>query len=197
MFNRLKKALPSLALAGVFVLLISMAVLSFLRRPLVTDTGETRPFVEATLTELQAMHPTSLDAPAFRRTVERAAQAPHVVTVWLIAPDGRFVYAAGSTAASTPPGTLAEELASRETLRMLSTLPDDALSAEQRAMLLSVSAIRREGDHNDVFRHMLKPVHDSDGQLIALVGVAYEASTSEVSYPAGRPSASAAAHLSA
>lgn len=180
MSNRFKKTLPSMALVSAFVSLISMALLSHFRQPLVTDSGKTRSVAEAALAELQTLHPASLDDPSFRSAVEQAVHEPHVVTVWLIAPDGRFVYAVGCTAASTPSGGLAEELAGRETLDVLSTLPNEALSAEQRTMLLSSSAIRREGGHNDLFRHALRPVHDSDGRLVALVGVAYEASAANV-----------------
>ncbi len=146
------------------------------RRPLLTDTGDTRPLVEETLAKLQALHPTSLEAPVFRGAVEQAVHAPHVVTVWLIAPDGRFALAAGGTADSTPQSSMAEELAGCQTRRLLSTLPDDALSAQQRTWLSSAAAIRREGEHNDIFRHMLRPIHDSDGRLVAMVGVAYTAS---------------------
>jgi hypothetical protein len=103
-----------------------------------------------------------------------------VATIWLIAPDRRFVYVGGATAQSTPEGSTAEELAGHETCRMLSTLPADALSAEQRTWLLSAAAIRCEGDHNDIFRHLLRPVRDPDGRLVGLIGVAYEASTGTV-----------------
>ena len=43
-------------------------------------------------------------------------------------------------------------------------------------MLLAASAIRRERTHNDIYRHLLRPVRGADGAVVAMIGVAYEIS---------------------
>jgi hypothetical protein len=40
--------------------------------------------------------------------------------------------------------------------------------------LLAVGARRREGDHNDVFRHLVRAVPDAAGNTAALVVLAYD-----------------------
>ena len=175
MARRFKNALPWIALAGGLLAITCLVLLSSLRNSLLVDSGETRPAVEALLEKLQAMRPTSLDDDAFRNAVEQTAQAPHVATLWLLAPDGQVVYSIGSTAASFSQGTV-EDHASNEINRVLAALPDDALNIEQQNLLLAASAIQSEGEHNDIYRHMIRKIIAPDGTMVALVGAAYNVS---------------------
>ncbi len=176
MSKRFKRYLPIVAVIGAVVLVICLVLASGQLKQAKTDTGETRPAVEATLAQLQAMRPTFLDDAGFRGAVEQAAQAPFVAAMWLFAPDGRIVYSVGSMAASAPSGSSAQERATSELQRVLSTLPQDALSSDQQTMLLAASAIQAEGEHNDVYRHMLRALYAPDGAVVGLVGVAYDVS---------------------
>lgn len=182
MRKRVKKLLPVIALIGALGALIGFVLLSYQRASFLVDTGQTRPAVEATVAQVQALHPTSVDDPALQRAVEEALHAPYVATVWLFAPDGRIVYSAGSTAIRAQGS--AEALATDETRRVLETLPQDALTERQRTWLLAASAIQAEGEHNDVYRHMVRAVHAPDDSVVALVGVAYDVSPAVGAEPA-------------
>lgn len=179
----IKRILPWVALVCGLIALASAIALTQTRNAALTDTGVTRPAVGATLDRLQALQPGSLDDPAFQQAVKAALDEPYVATVWLFAPDGRIVWAGGSTAQAASSGTVAER-ATAETRRILATLPEETLSAEQRTLLLAASAIQAEGEHNDVYRHLVRPITAPDGTVVALVGVAYD-----VSDWAGAPSA--------
>ena len=179
MANRLKNALPWMALVGGLLASTCLVLLSSLRNSLLVDSGETRLTVAATLEQLQVLRPTDLDDEAFRNAVEQAAQAPHVATLWLLTPDGQVVYSIGSTAASFSQGTV-EDRASNEINRVLAGLPDDALDIEQQTLLLAASAIQAEGEHNDIYRHMIREVKAPDGTMVALVGAAYNVSADVV-----------------
>ncbi len=37
------------------------------------------------------------------------------------------------------------------------------------------AALRREGEHNDIYRHMVRSIPGPDGETAAYIGVAYEA----------------------
>lgn len=174
MRKRIKKLLPAVALVGASTALIGFVLISYQRASFLVDTGETRPAVEATVARLQALRPASVDDPALRRAVEETLHAPYVATVWLFAPDGRVVYSAGS-AAIRGQGS-AGDLATDEARRLLATLPEGALSEQQRTWILTASAIQAEGEHNDVYRHMLRLVHAPDDSVVALLGVAYDVS---------------------
>ena len=172
MLRRFRQTLPILAVLGAITVVVYISVAMRVRRTALTDTGETRPVAEATLAGLQAMHPASIDDADFRRAVERAPQERYVTGVWLFTPDGRTVYSSGVVASR---GTV-EDWATTDTLRVLDALPERALSAEQRTMLLAASAIRAEGTHNDVLRHLLRPIETPDGSVVALIGAAYDVS---------------------
>jgi hypothetical protein len=178
MLNRLRQVLPSLAVVGAVIAAICVVLLSYLRQMALVDTGATRPVVEAALAQLEACHPVSLEDTAFRREVEKLLQTPYVATVWLFSAEGRLVFAKGSTSSATPTGKTAEELASEDTRRVIDALPKEALISEQRAWLLAASAIRREGEHNDIYHHLVIPVWTANDPAPALVGVAYEISQS-------------------
>jgi len=178
MRNRLKRLLPILAVGGALTVVIVILIASRCRYVALSDTGRTRHVVKAALSELQALHPASIDDAGFRRAVEQLTRARHVATVWLFAPNGRIVYSAGSTARSTASYRTVEEASTNDTRRLLEALPEGALSNEQRLWMLAVSAMRREGEHGDVYRHLLRPIETTDGSTVALVGTAYNVSAS-------------------
>ena len=174
MLDRLKRALPVLAILSGLTLAADVVLLERWKASSSTETSVNRDAAEANLTELQGTRPASIDDRSFRLAVEQLLEEPYVATVWLLAPDGRFVFSEGSTAASTPAGSTAQDLATRDTRLLLGVLPARALSNEQRTWLQVASAIRREGGHNDIYGHLLRPIPASNGSVVALVAVAYE-----------------------
>jgi hypothetical protein len=173
MHKKLKKSLPIIAVIGALIALVCMIVSAANRQSLLIDTGETRRVVETTtLVQLQALHPDSIDDPAFREAIGRAKDAPYVAYVWLFTPDGQIV--AGNLAVS--PGSTVDVSATGEMHRVLDMLPEGTLSADQRLRLLAASAMQAEGEHNDVYRHLLREVRGPEGNVVALVGVTYDVS---------------------
>jgi len=127
------------------------------------------------LDNLRGLQPVTPDDPALAQATVQLLEDPHVATVWLLTPEGEILVSEGATAASTPPGSQVEELATEDAEELIAALPESALSEEQRTWLLAASAIRREGSHNDVYDHLLFPISRQDGSTLAVVGVAYEA----------------------
>jgi DNA-binding transcriptional regulator of glucitol operon len=169
--NKLKKGLPFIAVIGATVALVSLIALSLLWQTSLNDTGETRRSVEASLKPALASQPSSIDDATFQEAVSRLEDVPYVATIWLFTPDGRILQ--GNSAFSQ--GTV-EASATDETHRVLDALPDSALSAEQRTALLAASVMQAEGEHNDVYRHMLRDVRGPGGDVIAFVGATYDVS---------------------
>ena len=138
---------------------------------LTTDTGETRRVVDGTLAQLQALQPVSPDDAAFREAVRQARDAQYVAYVWLVTPDGEILEGYRAIAR----GTVADS-ATDEMRRVLGMLPGDTLSDGQRTALLAASTMQKEGEHNDVYRHLLRQIHGPDGALVAWVGVTFDVS---------------------
>jgi hypothetical protein len=166
--------LPALAVACICVWVVALAVLSLVRASIPIDSPENRRSVEQALAAIDTMRPASPDDAALRRALDEMLAQPHVATIWLLGPDGRILLSRGATAASTPVGSTVEELATNDARRLLDALPPGALTGEQSTWLLAASAFRREGTHNDVYRHLLRPIAGTDGSPVAIVGVAYD-----------------------
>jgi hypothetical protein len=81
-----------------------------------------------------------------------------------------------ASARSTPVGRTAAELATADAQEIVDALPASGLPPEGRTLILAASAIMREGEHNDIFRHRIWPVHAPDGRVAGFLGVGYAAS---------------------
>ncbi|MGA2062405.1 MAG: hypothetical protein ABSG67_18130 [Thermoguttaceae bacterium] len=181
MFNRFVKILPALAIFSGLTIIACFLILWKTLSPLGVDNGRTIPLVKTTIAKLTDLHPASLDDPEFLKAMEQAVHEPYIATLWLIGPEGRIVWAAGSTAQSTPVGQGVETLATTDTQRIIASLPQGTLDETSRLWLLAASAIRREGEHNDIYRHVLRPIQLSKDNQQAILGVAYLASDAKLS----------------
>ncbi len=171
--DTLKRWLPRIAVIGLALALISVAVTTPIVQRAHTDSGETRPGVAAALAQVQAVHPASLTDAGFLAALDQARQAPYVVGVWLFTREGEILQ---SYNPGTDTGTVSE-WATAETQRVLETLPEDSLTPDQRTQVLAAAVMQREGEHNDIFRQMLGPVEDPDGALLGWVGFTYDVSS--------------------
>ena len=162
MSDRFVRALPWIGAAGLVVAVLMLGVISSARQRMLTDNGEIRRAVEPALNAVLDHHPASLDEASFRSAVADLGRARNVATVWLFSADGRLVSASGSTAASTPTGKTAEDSATEETVRVLGAV-EGALPPSARTLALVASSIMREGEHNDVYRHLARPITAASG----------------------------------
>jgi len=171
--KNVKSMLPWGAMLGALLLLVSLASGIGDRAALLIDDGLTRQSVEQSVARVQAIPATSVDDQALRSVVEQLQDAPYVAYVWLFAADGRAVY----TNTRFVGATSAEKMATAETQRLLAALPIGDVSTDLQMKLLVASAIQAEGEHNDVFRHMVRPLTAVDGRTFGLLGVAYDVNT--------------------
>jgi len=176
MSHRIKPILPWLALVCGLLAALGIALLSLLRADLLEDTGETLAIVQTNLVSVLSARPESIDDPMLLDAIDVFAASAHVATLWLIKPDGEVVLSTGATAQSFSRGT-AQEMSSIALKRMLSALPAETLSTDQQTLLHISSAIQREGEHNDIYRHIVREIRASDGSLVAWIGIAYEVSS--------------------
>jgi len=174
MYSQLRRRLPMVAvIAGVAAVILFVFVMN-LQKSKLRESEAFVQSVEKTLASLQALHPASIEDATFRDAVKQTLKAPHIVSVWLFTPDGRIVFSEGCMAASTASSDRVQELATEDTHRELDALPGGPHFEEYRMIMMAVSAMRREGEHNDIFRHFVRIIQGPNGSRIALVGVAYE-----------------------
>jgi hypothetical protein len=150
-----------------------VVILSIQREQILEDTGETYCSVSETLSQILDLQPSSFDDPTFQQAITQAENAPYVATLWLFSPDGKILR--GNQVLSE--GTV-EEFVTEETKRVLAALPKDYLTDDQRTAISVAAVMQAEGEHNDVFRHMIREVYGQDGHLVALLGATYDVSPS-------------------
>lgn len=170
------------ATLGIAAAVLSLPLFYADRKRMLTDTGETRASVDASLDRLLPATAQSARDPHLLAAVERLKVEPYVASVWLVDDAGDIaVHLRGPGRAGQNVAALAE----RDMGRVLEGMGSGAISDIQRLQLLTVAAIRSEGEHNDVFRHLVRPVQGRGGAPAALVAVAYDVSP-HVSGPPAR-----------
>jgi len=172
MSHKLKNILPWAALAAFIIAALLLIAGSSQRSQVLVESGETLAAAERALEELDAQAPESLDEPALRSALDQTARANYIAAVWLFDQQGQIVYSSGSPLKEGS----ASSKATVEVARALAALPDDALSSEQRMMVLVSSTIQAEGEHADIFRYRVQPVRSGGGGTLGFIGLAYEAS---------------------
>ncbi|MEW6230008.1 MAG: hypothetical protein AB1700_18305 [Bacillota bacterium] len=165
-----------IAVAVVLAIVAATASLAALvpnRAKILVDTGETRASVESSLDRLL---PATVDSPRDPRLIaaaERLKGEPYIASVWVVDSAGNIVFHwRGSGKESVNVSSLAE----RDMGRVLEGIGPGAFSELQKLQLLTVAAIRSEEEHNDVLRHLIRPVQGDGGLPAALVAVAYDVS---------------------
>ncbi len=175
----MRRKLPFVAAAALLVAVVCLVLVDRQRRQFLNDTGETSRVVEATVARIQALRPDSLESPELTRALRRLAATRAVALVWLIGADGQIRF---STAPYANHGKV-EQWALEETRRVLSEMPAGFLTRQQQIALLAASAIQREGEHNDVFKHLIRPLPGKQDAELGFVGVAYEVSFQVSGFP--------------
>lgn len=171
------------AAAGILISAVTGTLLTQRRSRMLVDTGVTRAAVENSWRSLLPKTVESARDPRLIAAVRELEKALYVVSVWVVAPDGVIVYQKGG------PGQLGDkvqDLAKDDMAPAIAALGLGAFSETQRLQLLAVAAMRREGEHNDVFRHIVRVVANPAGGLAAVVVLAYDVSP-WVGAPPGLP----------
>lgn len=168
--DKLWKTLPWLALAAI----AAVALMSLMSQQRITFTEENpgnHLAVVQNLEQTAAIEPQTLEDPEFLSAVQSLVGQGFINNTWIFSIDGSILYGSARYANS---GNV-RELPTTDSVRLIEGMPEGSLTAVQENALLAVSAMRLEGEHNDVFRHTLVEVHSPDGTLLGWVGAAYDA----------------------
>ena len=180
MREQIQRGLPAMAAVALAVAIASFLVMAHKIKGIKVESNETRRAVDAAVAELQSLRPASLDEPGFRLMLDKFSRSRYVNGVLLIRPDGHIAF---STLRFLNHGGSVQDLALDETRRVLSEMPEGFLSTEQRIALLAASTIQREGEHNDIFSQMIRPLRNGNDVELGFIGVYYAASPDAGGFP--------------
>jgi hypothetical protein len=166
------KATPLLAASVAALLITTLALIagSGKRDEWLKETGQTRRAVEESAAQLLPATVESAADPRLRTAAVQLAQQPYVTRLWLVDPSGRILLSRNSPGRE---GDSVHDLAPDDFAAVLRGAPDAALTTSQRTQLLAMAAQRRDGDHNDVFKPLLRVVRTPAGTDAAFVALCY------------------------
>jgi hypothetical protein len=133
--------------------------------------GNRRQSVEQALNRILPASVESTNDPGLETAAEKLTAEPYIVWVWMMDTDGMLTIVRGGPAHA---GDAVRELSLYEEDIILALEPG-LLTTETELELRLAAAMRREGEHNDIYRHLVRSIPGSDGEKAAFFGVAYEA----------------------
>ena len=166
------KVTPLLAASVAALLITTLALVagSGKRDEWLKETGQTRRTVEESAAQLLPATVESAADPRLRTAAVQLAQQPYVTRLWLVDPSGRILLTRNSPGRE---GDSVHDLAPDDFAAVLRGAPDAALTTSQRTQLLAMAAQQRDGDHNDVFKPLLRVVRTPRGTDAAFVALCY------------------------
>jgi hypothetical protein len=133
--------------------------------------GTRRESVEQSLAEILPGEIDSAQAPELAAAAEKLAREPLIAWVWVVDPQGQIVLANNGPVKT---GDNIRELSTYEEDLILAMDPNLLSPAAEMELRLAI-ALRREGEHNDIYRHLVRSIPGPDGAAAAFVGITYEA----------------------
>jgi len=159
------------SILGLMVSVITLTAWVAARARILVETGETGKSVQASMDRVIPAKASSATDPALLSGAEALKQEKYIAWVWVTDPSGEIAFHSGGPGS---PGENVESLARRDVSLLVESLPKGTLDATQKLLLMTAQALRSEGEHNDVYRHAVRPVFDKSGKLAAVVGIAYD-----------------------
>lgn len=114
-----------------------------------------------------------INSKAFFDYFDKTLSCSVINSKWLISGKGEIIYAKGIMSQSTPLNSNIYSLVDAQNRGLIDAIEYDVDSVQMRLMFAAAS-IRREGDHNDIYGHLVMPLKTSSNVLVGFVGVAYD-----------------------
>jgi hypothetical protein len=113
-----------------------------------------------------------INSKAFLDYFEKTLNCSVIDTKWLISEKGEIIYTNGTMAQSTPLHSNIYSFEDAQSQGLIAAVDFNMDSLQKRIMLIA-ARIRCEGEHNDIFGHLVIPLKTSSNVLVGFVGVAY------------------------
>jgi hypothetical protein len=160
----------AISAAGIILAAVFFLFASLVRGAALTDTGETRASINRSLDSILPVSIAAPDDPALLDAASRLTKEEYVAAVWLIDSDGNILFIQGGPART---GDNIVDLSSGES-DLVAAVEPILISGPAQAELNLAVAMRREGEHNDVYRHAVRSIPGPGGTPIAYIGIAYD-----------------------
>jgi len=170
--------LPWISLLSGF-LLVSLLIVAIVFKPQRDfEKTENKKIALDKIKHISLENKRTLNSKVFFDYVDSTISGNPINTIWIISEKGVIVYAKGTMAASTPVNTIVYNSIDYQ-YRGLINAVEGSLDTIQKQVLFIAAAIRNEGEHNDVFGHLVMPLKSNQNELAGFIGVAYSLNNSK------------------
>lgn len=159
------------ALAGLILVIVLLIAFSSQREATLTESTETRQSVEALLEQRLPESVESVQDAALVDAAQALTGAPYIVRLWVVDQSGQITFHHNG------PGKVGDEvrqIAGRDGRSLIAALSSDEFSGPQAIQIYTATALLVEGEHNDVFRPLVRPLYNADGRMVGIIGLSYE-----------------------
>ena len=172
------RLLPWLALSSGILVIFLLGLAIVLKPSKNIESTINRKLALEKLKQIRMDSTENLNSGAFIGYIEKVLDCSVITTKWLISAKGEIVYAKGAMARSTPLNASIYKRVDAQNFGLIDAVADH-LDTVQKSLLFAAATIRSEGEHNDMYGHLVMPLKTSSNVLAGFVGVSYSLNDSE------------------
>ena len=166
-------ALILAAVAGLMLVIGLLIASTGQREAMLLESAQTRQSVEQSFDRIMPETIESVQDEALLSAARSLAGAEYVARLWVVDNAGRIVFH------DRGPGHIGDDVrqvAGRDGRSLVAALSADEFSGPQAVQMYTAAALMAEGDHNDVYRPLVRPLFSGQGRMVGAVGISYEVS---------------------
>ena len=166
------RVLPWMAFSSGVLVILLLALAIVLKPSQNIDGTINRNIALDQLKQIRIDSTENLNSKAFYGYIDHTLNSPVISTKWLVSAKGEIVYANGVMAQSTPLNSTIYNLVDAQNRGLIDAVEWNTDSLQKRTLYVA-AAIRSEGEHNDIYGHLVIPLKTSSNVFAGFVGVAY------------------------
>ncbi len=164
--------LPWIGLVSGLLMIILLVMTVVFKPSANTKSPVNRKIVTDKLNKIEIESKEAFNSSEFVDYLNKTLNGTSVNTKWLINSDGLIVYANGMMAQGTPLNSSISDLVNESNLGLI-TAVENNMDEVQKKCLYAAAAIRKEGDHNNIYGHTVVPLKTDANELVGFIGVAF------------------------
>jgi hypothetical protein len=166
------KILPWMALSSGILVILLVGLGAILKPSKNIESTVNRKIALDKLKQIRIESAENINSKAFFDYFDKILSGSVINTKWLVSEKGEIIYAKGSMAQSTPLNSSIYSLADAQSMGLIEAVEYN-LDSVQKGIIYAASMIRQEGEHNDIYGHLVVPLKTSSNVLVGFAGVAY------------------------
>jgi len=167
--------LPWITLLSGVLLVLLVITATFFKPQWNVENTENKKNASEKLKQISIDRKDLINSKAFFDSIDKSNIWDVANTVWVIDEKCKIVYAKGEMAASTPVNTSVYDLIDYQDRGLISAI-EGSIDTLQKQVVSIAAAIRCEGEHNDVYGHLVVPLKTDQNEMVGFIGIAYSLS---------------------